>query len=240
MKCLHATPAETGCARVRGGARDPSLVRDLSTHAPTEGPRATPRPPHRRRTDWLSPAPLLAALMTLTGCATGVPESIRDPNVSPVDVAQVQGQPQRYLGQRVRWGGSIIGITNGKRLTEIEILARPLDASGAPNRDAPGRGRFIAEVTSFLDPAEYPKDRELTLVGILIGVVTRPVGEFPYDYPVVRTEARHLWPVPASVLYGPPYPGFGPWYDPWFGPWYDPWYRPFYRPYVRRPRRHRH
>lgn len=168
---------------------------------------------------------LLAVSLALTGCAGGVPVTIRDPNVTLVGVAEVQGQPERHLGQRVRWGGTIIGVNNLKRRTEIEVLARPLDQDGAPDPEFAAQGRFIAEVPGFLDPAEYPKERELTLVGILTGVDTRPVGDYPYTYPLMRVESHHLWPRrPSPVPYGPPYP----WFDPWYYPWYGPFYRPYY------------
>ena len=152
-------------------------------------------------------------------------------------VVQVQAQPERHLGQRVRWGGTILAVINRERTTEIEVLARPLGRDGAPAFESSGQGRFIVEVTGFLDPAEYPKDRELTVVGVITGHQTRPVGDYPYVYPIVRAETRHLWPEqPPPAVYGPAYP----WSGPWFGPWYDPWYGPFYRPYYGRPRRHWH
>jgi outer membrane lipoprotein len=179
----------------------------------------------------------IAVALTLGGCATQVPEPIRDPLTSPVAVAQVQAQPERHLGQRVRWGGTILGVNNGERTTEIEVLARPLGRDGAPAFGSSGQGRFIVEVTGFLDPAEYPKDREMTVVGIITGHQTRPVGDYPYVYPIVRAESRHLWPQQSpSAVYGPAYPRSGP----WFGPWYDPWYGPFYRPYYGLPRRYWH
>lgn len=174
----------------------------------------------------------LAAILPLAGCATGVPDSIRDPSATTVEVSQVQTQPNRYLGQRVRWGGTILGVSNREHTTEIEVLSRRLGHDGAPVSDSRGQGRFIAEVPGFLDPAEYAKDRKLTLVGTLSGMETRPVGDYPYRYPVLRVESRHLWPKPVSPgLYGPPYP--------WFSPWYDPWYDPFYRPVIIERRRHR-
>jgi len=171
----------------------------------------------------------IAVSLTLGGCATQVPEPIRDPVTTPVDVVQVQAQPERHLGQRVRWGGTILAINNRERTTEIEVLARPLGRGGAPTPESAGEGRFIAEATGFLDPAEYPKGRELTVVGIVTGVETRPVGDYPYAYPLVRTESRHLWPEPPELgVYGPPYPWLGPWYDPWYAPGYGPFYRPYY------------
>jgi outer membrane lipoprotein len=129
------------------------------------------------------------------------------------------------MGRTVRWGGTIVSVTNRAHSTEIEILARPLDGDGEPRPGAPGEGRFLAEAQGFLDPAEYPNDRSLTIAGPLLRVETRQVGEYPYVYPVVRADSRWLWPEsPPPYLY----PGYGPW--PWGGPWYDPWRWPFYGP----------
>lgn len=177
----------------------------------------------------------IAVALTLAGCAAQVPESIRDAVTTPVTVDQVQAHPERHLGQRVRWGGTILGVNNGERTTEIEVLARPLEREGAPAFESSGQGRFIIEVSGFLDPAEYPKGRDLTVVGIITGHQTRPVGDYPYIYPVLRAESQYLWPEqPPAAAYGPAYP----WSGPWFGPWYDPWYGPFYRPFYGLPRRY--
>lgn len=178
------------------------------------------------RPHWLIGPLVLTVSITLAGCASAIPESIRDQSaLTPVDVAQVQAQPERHLGQRVRWGGTIIAVTNLARTTEIEILSRPLDRDGAPIQDTDGQGRFIALSPGFLDPTQFPKDRDLTVVGVITGVQTRPVGDYPYRYPLVQTETHYLWPEQSIPV---PYPWYGPWYDPWFGPWYGPplGYRP--------------
>lgn len=182
----------------------------------------------RRQPNRLRLAPIaLAIALCLGGCASGVPDAIRDASTTLVEVTQVQAQPNRHLGQRVRWGGTIIAVDNEPSATKIEVLARPLGGDSAPSQGAASQGRFIARVAGFLDPAEYPKDRALTVVGIITGVETRPVGDYPYAYPVVQTESYYLWPQqPPAGYYGAPYPWPGPWYDPWYGPFYWPYYGP--------------
>jgi len=189
-------------------------------------------------------AAVVLAVLTLCGCASQVPATIRTAPAVTVDLAQVQRDPARFTGQPVRWGGTIIAVRNHPDNTEIEVLARPLDAVGAPRAGSEGQGRFMARVGSFLDPAEFGVDRELTVVGPITGTETRPVGDYPYLYPIVRVEHRYLWPAApppsADVYYGPGFsPFYGPWYDPWFGSGFSPWYRP-YGPYFRPPRRARH
>ena len=171
---------------------------------------------------------LCIALLLFTGCASSrVPPAIEKAPEKPVSVSQVQGSPDRFRERRVRWGGTIITVRNRPRTTEIELLSRPLDSRGRPRGKAPGTGRFIARLTGFVDPAEYPEKRLLTVTGRLQCLETRPIGEYPYAYPVVTVEHFHLWPPPSPSrppnLY--PAPWFYPWpYHPWpYHPWH-PWY----------------
>lgn len=191
-----------------------------------------PSPRSRVQGRLLAAAAALSLLAVLGGCASPIPLAIRDPLVNPVTPNQVQQQPDRYLGQRVRWGGTIIAVRNLSAVTEFELLARPLDADGEPQAQDDGQGRFIAQIAGFLDPAEYEKERSLTVAGILVGVERRPVGDYPYAYPLVRVDSRYLWPkAPPPQVYGPY--GYPAWYGPggaWYGPGYGP--RPVpYGPY---------
>ncbi|WP_245969590.1 Slp family lipoprotein [Thiocapsa rosea] len=170
------------------------------------------------------------ALLVLGGCATGrVPEAIRDSALPSPAVTEVQQRPETFIGQRVRWGGNILNVHNAPDSTRIEILARTLNRSGEPDA-ARGQGRFIVELPGFKDPAEYPKQRRLTVVGPLVRIETRDVGEYPYPYPVVAGDVWYLWPDPPTVATPSPYdyPWYRPWYGPWYGPWSGPWYGPWY------------
>jgi len=165
---------------------------------------------------------LSAVILLLAGCASSrVPPAIGKAPEKPVLVSQVQQEPERFLDRRVRWGGTIVAVRNLKQTTEIEILSRPLDSGGKPRGKEPGTGRFIALLTGFADPAEYPEKRLLTVTGRLQRVETRPIGEYPYSYPVVAVEQPYLWPKPPPPE--PPYFYPDPWYYPWHYPWH-PWY----------------
>ncbi|MEA3274407.1 MAG: Slp family lipoprotein [Pseudomonadota bacterium] len=166
---------------------------------------------------------LLVAVSLVAGCASQVPQAIREAPAVSVTVEQVQRQPTGFIGQPVRWGGTILAVHNRERVTEIELLARPLSASGEPRTGSSGGGRFLAEIKGFLDPANYPAKRLLTLAGRLDRVETRAVGEYPYSFPIVRADTLYLWPEPLPPQY--PYPPY--WYDPWYYPWYRPSYYPW-------------
>ena len=68
-------------------------------------------------------------------------------------------------------------------------------------------------MSGFLDPEENPKGRLLSVTGTLSANVKKRIGEYLYDYPVVDSEARYLWP--EEEVY--PYPYYR---DPFYYPWY--------------------
>lgn len=160
-------------------------------------------------------------------------------SVAPtVDLAlsQVRADVARYVNERVRWGGTIVSVENRSRDTQIEIVARALDDYGRPRVSGESPGRFIARVEGFLDPVVYARNREITIAGTVAAKLTRAVGEYPYDYVVVRVDAQQLWePRMVQPYYREPF--YDPFYDPfWPGrlnPWY-PWspvypYYPYWR-----------
>ena len=171
---------------------------------------------------------IIALGCTSTACVTA-PAIIREPVDGP-GVAEVRSAPAQHLGARVRWGGEILRVENRNNSTRLQVVARRLTRSGRPVNSDRTPGRFIAQIDDFLEPTQYQKGRELTVVGALSTSVTKPIGQHDYEYPVVQVEALHLWPQPPTY-YGP-YP-YGPYYRYHYYPypyWYHPY--PYYRPYY--------
>ena len=162
---------------------------------------------------------LAVAALLLAACAT-TPDPVADAEVEPLTVARAQAEPARFRGTRIRWGGTIVAVSNEPEMTVLEVLSRPLDANAAPDPDALGAGRFRARVAGFLDPSEYSAGRWLTVVGVIGGTERGRVGEHPYAFPVVDVEHFRLWRTRDEIS-PPPY-----YYDPW---WWDPWYYPWRR-----------
>ena len=183
-----------------------------------------------------APSPRLALVIgpvvLLAGCVTyPLPPELRDPPAPDVSVAEVQAAPERHAGQSVRWGGTILEVRNRPQVTEIDVLATALGDNGVPLTHGPGLGRFVAEIAGFLDPAEYPKDRRITVAGRVAGTRIRSVGDYPYSYPVVAVAQYRIWAQPAPVPYWHRYPYYGPPFYPWgwgypWRPWYPGW--PYY------------
>jgi len=180
---------------------------------------------------------VLALSLALGGCASYIPNEIRTPPPGDLQLAQVLREPQSHLGARVRWGGEIVAVENTKRETRVILVAKPLDYSGRPEDTDFSPGRFLARFQGFRDPATYKEGRALTVAGVLEPAVTRPVGDYPYVYPVVAAQTDYLWqPLPDYLpgYYWYPYypycsPFYGPYYDPWCYPWYGPRYHGRYR-----------
>ncbi len=136
----------------------------------------------------------LITVLLLSGCASQIPNNIRlapTPDLAISDVIVNSNTPQKPL---VRWGGSILKVTNRAKDTEIEILAKKLDNRGRPLENDHTLGRFLARVHGFLDPAVYTRNRMLTVYGPKNLLQTRKIGETPYTYPVIQAKTLYLWP----------------------------------------------
>jgi len=164
----------------------------------------------------------------LVACSSHIPPEIKQPVQGSPSVAQVRQQADVYLSQKVRWGGVILQTENKQNTSRLSIIAFPLSDHGQPQISDESPGRFIALVDEFLEPLVYSREREITVIGSLQRTETIKVGEFPYEYPVIKVEHYYLWP-PRSEVDDWDYPPY------W---WYDPWYRPYYPYYPWHPHRH--
>ena len=141
------------------------------------------------------PVHAIAAAVLVAGCATyPLPPELRDPPTPDLSIAEVRAAPVQHAGQVVRWGGKILEVRNLPQATEVEVLATALGDDGVPATGGGALGRFIAKIPDFLDPAEYPKDRRITVAGRVTGSRTRSVGEYPYTYPVVAVTQYRILP----------------------------------------------
>ncbi len=159
---------------------------------------------------------IIVAVVLLGACAsTPVPLRGEFPPVTPL---QAQQNPPR--GTTVRWGGGIIAVEPGQNDTCVEILARPLERWARPQATTANFGRFLACTRGFLDPEIFRSNRDITIVGQVVGIEHRPVGDFDYPYPLVRATEMYLW-APRVVRVWSPY--WGPAWGPGWGAWGHGW-----------------
>jgi outer membrane lipoprotein len=146
------------------------------------------------RFSFVVPCRLLAALavLSLTACASPVFKDAAPGAVSPAEVAL---QPGSHQGADVVWGGKILDVRNLADETEIQIAAYPLDRAQRPQQTAPTQGRFILVLPGFVEPLDFPPGRFVTVRGRIDGTRMRRIGDADREYPVLRRDALHLWPV---------------------------------------------
>ena len=154
-------------------------------------------------------------LLLLGGCVT-TPANLQAPAGDSPAIQQVRADAEANLNKSVRWGGTVVGVQNLQSETRVEIIAKPLFRNGQPNSREISQGRFIAVFDKFLDPEDYKKDSEITVVGVVSGTEPGKVGEAEYDFPRVQASASQLWQSRNSRFarrseygYGPTYGHYG-------------------------------
>jgi len=148
------------------------------------------------------PVGLIICVLLLSACASNIPLEIReDISESKASISAVRSDINRYVGSKVRWGGSIASVQNKKNETWIELVGRPLGSYGEPQNRDESQGRFIVRINEFLDPAIYKEGRRMTVYGVVEGKVEGFIDEHPYTYPLVTAGTHYLWDEYASRRY---------------------------------------
>ena len=177
------------------------------------------------RVKWPGWIVILVALSFAMGCAPVISKPLREQVDKSLSFGEVFKDPEGHKGSVVVWAGVIIEAKNTKEGTLIEILQKPADFLGAPEKVDRSEGRFLALYDSYLDIAVYAKGREVTVGGEIEGKRIMPLGEIQFTYPLVLAKEIYLWPDMSKERLGPyPYPVY-----PWWG--YDPFWRPWSYPY---------
>jgi outer membrane lipoprotein len=138
--------------------------------------------------------PALALALALGGCASVQPafESVPASRVPPpIEAAR---DTARFMDQPVLWGGMIVEVRNYEHHSEFEILAFPLDDKQRPMIDQRDQGRFIAIVPGYVEAANWPLGRYVSVIGNLTGDRRGAIRQAEYIYPEVDADKMHLWP----------------------------------------------
>jgi len=167
----------------------------------------------------------IAFAMMLNACSSHIPAEIKQPLENSPDIQKIQLNPSQYTSHNVRWGGAILHVENKENSSWLSIVGFPLNSYGRPLTSVESTGRFIAVIDEFLEPLVYTNDRQITFSGTFLKTESHKVGEFSYDYPVIKVEYYYLWPVETTSDTNHHHPYW----------WYDPWYYPA-NPYHLRPR----
>lgn len=174
---------------------------------------------------WLR-ALVCAALLAMVGCATTIPEGVRNAPTNNPSVSVARDAAAQLVGSPVRWGGTIARVENKETETWIEVVQKELRRNGEPAQTDTSGGRFIARIGGFLDPVIYEKGRQITIAGALEQPIVSRIGDFTYLFPVVKADSHYLWEAKPDVIFYEPVPYW--YYDPWYPYGYPYYYPPRY------------
>jgi outer membrane lipoprotein len=164
--------------------------------------------------------------MLLSACAH-VPTVLQSITASNATLSQVSQNIDYYKGVPIRWGGTIIDVENEIDFTRLQILYYPLNKSAQPQTYQTSEGRFVVITPTFLDPAVYKKNAEVSVTGLIKGVTSIAIGKKTLSVPVVDMQAIYLWPEENKNYSNyPPYFNYpyGRFNYPYYSPYYTPWW----------------
>jgi len=132
---------------------------------------------------------LIIASIILTGCVT-IPEVIRGDFST---LTPVSSKTTHSLNQKVRWSGYIVQTINKKDKTCFEVVETETYKDLRPKRIIPKNGgRYIACKDGFLEPTAFDR-RLVTITGTVVAYTDKNIGEFNYEYPVIKTDRIYIW-----------------------------------------------
>ncbi|MBL4638379.1 MAG: Slp family lipoprotein [Proteobacteria bacterium] len=106
----------------------------------------------------------------------------------------VDSETNNYVGEQVRWGGSIVSVSTENGRSILEIKHYPLMRHGFPLSNLYSQGNFFAESNEAFDPDVY-------IEGLLItfsGTITSELSEVPVNHhkfmPHIEITDAKLWP----------------------------------------------
>lgn len=132
---------------------------------------------------------LLIASISLTGCNT-VPKIIQG---DFAEISPNQSKTNHVLDKNIRWSGYIVQTINQKDKTCFELVETDTYKDLSPKRIIPKNGsRFLACKDGFLEPTAFDK-RLVTITGNIVAYTEKQIGEYNYEYPVVKTDKIYIW-----------------------------------------------
>jgi len=132
---------------------------------------------------------LIGILITLSGCVS-IPPVLQGDYSSLTPAGSKQQHP---MNVPVRWSGLIINTVHREDKTCFEIVQTQTDDSLRPiNIIAKDSSRFFSCKAGFMEPHAFNK-RLVTITGNLVAYSKQNIGEYEYEYPVVKTDKIYIW-----------------------------------------------
>ena len=164
--------------------------------------------------------------LAMAGCSgvSVVPEELEEQVNQDISFTNLLDDPSKYKGEILVLGGQVLSAKLLEHSTQIEILQLPLNRNMKPGESLQNsQGRFIAIEEEFLDPATLPIGTRVTVVGEVSGMVTSPLDEATYNFPILVIKQLTVWTT------DPPYRAFRPY--PYIYPYWGPYWSLYGVPY---------
>ncbi|MEO6203553.1 MAG: Slp family lipoprotein [Nitrospirales bacterium] len=149
----------------------------------------------------------------IVGCATSpmeIPETLQNQIDPTLTFSQVIQNPESYQGKMFVLGGEVLSAKRLAEGTRLEVLQLPLDEYQRPLvTRTDSQGRFLAMEKSFLDPAMFPPNTLITIVGEVTEKVAGKLDEMDYQFPAVVIKELYVWKDPSLTQEN----NAGPWYS---------------------------
>ncbi|MDH5612486.1 MAG: Slp family lipoprotein [Gammaproteobacteria bacterium] len=133
---------------------------------------------------------LFISLMTSCASTPDFDTTQVDRSLTPQSVI---AEPMISRGKIALWGGTILDIRNMENITQIEVLAYPLNSSHRPLQENKPLGRFILQHKGYLEPTTFAQGKIITVLGSVSESQSGKIGESNYTYPVIIARQIHLW-----------------------------------------------
>lgn len=145
-----------------------------------------------------------------TSSSMAIPETLQSQIDPGITFSQLFQRPESFQGKMVVLGGEVLSAKRLANGTRLEVLQLPLDDSQRPVvTRTDSQGRFLAMEKAFLDPAMFPPNTRVTIVGEVKGTTAAKLDEMDYQYPTVVIKYLHVWEEPFAAQEG----NSGPWYS---------------------------
>lgn len=156
---------------------------------------------------------LMLGLAWVGSCASSpmvIPETLQNQIDPGLTFQQLLQSPESYQGKIIMLGGEVLSAKRLAEGTRLEVLQLPLDDSRRPVvTRTESQGRFLAMEKDFLDPAMFPPNTRVTIVGEVTGIIAAKLDEMDYQYPTMVIKYLHVWKESPLAQEG----NSGPWYS---------------------------
>ncbi|MBF0529983.1 MAG: Slp family lipoprotein [Deltaproteobacteria bacterium] len=145
---------------------------------------------------------LLLIIISLSACGPTISEEVRRQVRTDLTFPTVFNDPDSFRGQTVMFNGMILESINTPDGTLLTVLQEPVDYYGRPHDPDKSAGRFMVMDSRYLDVAVYAPGRAVSIVGVVDGSRTLPLGKTQYRYPLLKTKEIYLWKAHSTASIG--------------------------------------